>query len=53
MCNSADECISILLKSWLRTCINMIHASVPLPSFATRELYSVLLRAEATLLQNE
>lgn len=35
MCNSADEYISILLKSWLLTRTNMICASVHLPSFAT------------------
>jgi len=50
---SADECISILLKSWILTHINMIHVFVHLRSFATPELYSVVLRAEATPLQNE
>lgn len=45
--NSAAEYISILLKSLLLTRINVICASVHLPSFATHELYSLLPRAGA------
>lgn len=51
--NSAGGYVSILLESWLLTLINVTHASPRLPSFATHELHSPLLRAEATHLENE